>query len=215
MSNRNITRSDGKLSQKSILQATLNVILKDGIRNVKYKTVSETAGVTQSSVAYYFSSIPDLIDKSFRFYFEKYTIEMAHTRQIGEYVLAHFYGKNLQDLAVKKSFVIFYTETLMALLGSNTEELKEYLLLDRIFRNETLCNKALYKILKQQDQYDIDAIFQLFLALNTKSPEEESVQFMSLLWFIAERLLQEEYSLEEKKKSEQLIKHMLETIILN
>lgn len=215
MSKKNITRSDGKLSQKSILEATLKVILKDGIRNVKYKTVAEIAGVTQSAVAYYFSSIPILIDKSFRFYFEKYTIEMAYTRQIGEHVLANFLGEDLQKSNIRRVFLIQYTQALIALLSTNTDELKEFLLLDRIFRNETLINRSLYKILKVQDQYDIDAIYQLFLTLKTKKPKEESIQFMALLWFIGERLLQEEYCSVEKEKSANLIEHMLEGILFN
>ena len=215
LSKKNVTRTDGKLSHRSILEATLGIILESGIRSVKYKTVAEVAGVTQSAVAYYFSSIPVLIEESFRFYFEKYTQEMTYTRHMGQRLLHEFAHQDLQSRPIREDFLAQYSGALMALLGSATPELKVYLLLDRIFRNETLINKSLYRILKVQDQADIDAIHQLFIALKTKQPEEEAIQFMSLLWFLGERLLQENYSEQELNRAKHLISNMLEKILLS
>lgn len=209
LANKKITRTDGKLSQQSILEATLVVILESGIRSVKYKTVAEVAGVTQSAVAYYFSGIPDLIEKAFRFYFEKYKEEMAYTRQLGQRLLAHFPVNELQETSERIRFVAMYTDALMELLSAEQEDLKVYLLLDRIFRNETLINKPLYLILKIQDQYDIDAIENVFTVLQTKNPPFEAIQFMALLWYVGEKLLQENYKMKEQEQARLLIENML------
>lgn len=214
MANKKITRTDGKLSQQSILEATLVVILESGMRSVKYKTVAEVAGVTQSAVAYYFSGIPDLIEKAFRFYFEKYKKEMVYTRQIGQEVLAHFSVEKLHKKSERAQFAKAYTDALMQLLSANQTDLKVYLLLDRIFRNETLINKPLYQILKIQDQYDIDAIEDVFTTLQTKSPPYEAIQFMALLWYIGEKLLQENYKTKEQDSARLLIENMLHQILV-
>ncbi|MGB1297373.1 MAG: TetR/AcrR family transcriptional regulator [Psychrobium sp.] len=213
MANKTVTRTDGKLSQQSILEATLVVILESGIRAVKYKTVAEIAGVTQSAVAYYFSGITDLIEQAFRFYFDKYKVEMAYTRQLGQELLSGMDEQKLTTTSGRQQFAIDYAKALMQLLSTNQEELRVYLLLDRIFRNETLINRGLYQILKVQDQYDIDAVTEVFTALKTNNPEVDATHFMALLWYVGEKLLQENYHPQQVTQAHSLIDSMLAQIL--
>lgn len=214
MAHKSITRTDGKLSKQAILEATLIIILDRGIREVKYKTVAELAGVTQSAVAYYFSGIPLLIESAFRFYFDKYTKEMVYIREVGNYVLANFADDELATLKGREQFIAAYSDALIKLFGTDYPELRTYLLLDRIFRNETLTNKSLYRILKVQDQNDIDAIIALFAELDVAQPEQRATHFMSLLWFLSERLLQENYQGKEVNIAKSSIESMLRCILL-
>lgn len=211
---RKVTRSDGKISKESILEATLILILDQGLRGIKYKTVSEVAGVTPSSIAYYFNSIEALIEESFKFYFSKYAEAMIDTRLIGERVLQQYKNQDLTVNGVKHDLIDSYVESVLDIVAHQSPEVSTFLLLDRIFRNETLTNPSLYRILKVQDQYDIDAITDFLSQLGCENPEIESVQFMSLLWYLSEKLLQEKYSTDMRNRATELLSHFLKKRLL-
>jgi len=54
-------RSDGAKKKLRILEATLRLIVKEGIRGVKHRAIAKEAGVSLSSTTYYFKDIHDLL----------------------------------------------------------------------------------------------------------------------------------------------------------
>lgn len=213
ISRKKVSRSDGKASKTAILDATLILVIRDGLRGIKYQTVAELAGVANSAVAYYFGDIDALIQQAFRHYFEKYSQTMSEVRGIGQYVISSLNHDNTDEKGFRAEFIEKYCGVLLQLIATKDPAITEYMLLDRIFRNETLTNKPLYRILKQQDQLDIDAIERIFITLQTEAPAEEAVQFMSLLWYLSEKLVQEDYSAEQISTTKSLIEYSLKKIL--
>lgn len=213
VSSNKVSRSDGKVSKTAILDATLLIIKQDGLRDVKYQTVAEKAGVANSAVAYYFGDIENLIKQSFLHYFEKYKEMMTQVRGLGEYAMSLVDGDDYEEPETRAALIESYSQALIHLLATKSPEALEFLLLDRIFRNATLTNKSLYRILKVQDQLDIDAIEQVFIKLNTHHPKHDATQFMSLLWFLSEKLVQEDFSAEQRHYSETQIVYALDGIL--
>lgn len=64
-------RSDGKARREAILEATLAIIISDGIRGVRHRAVAEKAEVPLAATTYYFNDIFDLIHDAFIFFSEK------------------------------------------------------------------------------------------------------------------------------------------------
>lgn len=209
-----VSRADGKISKAAILDATLIIIMRDGMRNVKYKTVADVAGVTPSATAYYFRDIPALIKEAYLHYFESYKTEMDEVRGLGGYVLSQFDQSLLNQKEVLDTFIDTYTETLIAVIASDHKDAATFMLLDRIFRNETLQNPAMYPALKRQDKLDVEAIEGVFEALGNSHPEEDAVHLISLLGYLSEKLLNEGYTEEAKTYAERMIKGLLRKSIL-
>ena len=207
-----VSRSDGKVSKQAILEATLNIILRDGIRQVKYKSVADHAGVTNSAVAYYFDGIPGLIEEAFLYYFEKYADDMAQVRAVGEYTLASFPVGVLDSADGHRRVRQAYVQSLLALFLTDSPEITTYLQLDRIFRNESLTNPRLYKVLAREDQRDIDALSQFFTRLAIPSPVTSAVHFMSLLWFLGEKAINERQHTEFQARAVFLMTDLLERL---
>jgi len=210
-SSRTVKRSDGKASKEAILEATLIIILRDGLRDVKYKTVAEVSGVTQSAIGYYFKDIPALIHEAFLFYLEGYKQEMDALRSAGLTLLEQHQEAGLDQQATREKIIEPMTQSLFVTMGSDSEEVKSYLLLDRLFRNESLQNPGLYGDLIRQDQLDIDALTRFFEQLGCAHPESDALQLMSLLWYLSERLMQYGYTEEQQVFAKQMIRQRLAT----
>jgi len=65
---RQLTRSDGKKKRDKILEATLSIIVREGIRGVRHRAVAKEADVSLSSTTYYFKDIHDLITDAFMYF---------------------------------------------------------------------------------------------------------------------------------------------------
>lgn len=204
-----VSRSDGKASKEAILDATLIIIMRDGIRNIKYKTVAEVAGVAPSATAYYFHDIPTLIKEAYIHHFKNYKTEMDEVRSLVKQVLKKFDHSALMTEASLERFIEMYTKVLMAVIIPESKSSTDFMLLDRIFRNETLQNPSLYPALKHQDQLDIESIKGVFIALKTPNPEEDATHLMSLLGYLNEKILHEGSTNEMKKYVCKMIKSLL------
>jgi AcrR family transcriptional regulator len=64
-------RADGKARRQALLEATLALIISDGIRGVRHRAVAEKAQVPLAATTYYFDDIFDLIHDAFIYFFEK------------------------------------------------------------------------------------------------------------------------------------------------
>lgn len=64
-------RRGSERRRQAILEATLRVIVRDGIRAVRHRAVAKEAGVPLSATTYYFKDLPDLIVDTFTLFAER------------------------------------------------------------------------------------------------------------------------------------------------
>ena len=65
------TRPRGEQTRQKILEATLRVIARDGIRGTTHRAVASEAGVQLSLTTYYFRDLNELISLAFRMFMER------------------------------------------------------------------------------------------------------------------------------------------------
>ncbi|WP_116364983.1 TetR/AcrR family transcriptional regulator [Parahaliea mediterranea] len=58
-------RAEGRLRHQQILEATLRLIAREGIRAVRHRAVAREAGVPLAATTYYFSDIGQLLSEAF------------------------------------------------------------------------------------------------------------------------------------------------------
>ena len=65
---RKTARQSSEQRRLAILQATLRVVVRDGVRGVRHRAVAAEANVPLSATTYYFKDIHDLIADAFTLY---------------------------------------------------------------------------------------------------------------------------------------------------
>ncbi|GAB3289345.1 TetR/AcrR family transcriptional regulator [Parahaliea aestuarii] len=64
-------RAEGRLRHQQILEATLRLIAREGIRAVRHRAVAKEAGVPLAATTYYFSDIGQLLSEAFTWFAEQ------------------------------------------------------------------------------------------------------------------------------------------------
>lgn len=64
-SGRKASRAKSELRRLEILEATLRIAARDGLRGIKHRAVAREAGVPLAATTYYFRDIHELISDSF------------------------------------------------------------------------------------------------------------------------------------------------------
>ena len=77
-------RRDSQLRRHAILQATLDIIAEQGVREVRHRAVASRAGVPLSATTYYFSDINALLHDALLYFLES---GMATIEQIQQQAL--------------------------------------------------------------------------------------------------------------------------------
>lgn len=75
-------RESSKQRRRDILEATLRIIIRDGIRAVRHRAVAAEAEVPLSATTYYFKDIADLIADAFTLFAEQTLAEVVRPFQV-------------------------------------------------------------------------------------------------------------------------------------
>src|SRR5690554_1035828 len=70
-------REGSEQRRRSILEAALRIIVREGIRNVRHRAVAKEADVPLSATTYYFKDISDLIADTFTLFAEQALVEVV------------------------------------------------------------------------------------------------------------------------------------------
>ena len=128
-----------------ILEATMRIIVRDGIRGVRHRSVAVEADVPVSATTYYFEHISDLISDAFVLFYER---QRKNERLVGEACYQFITGYSHQQLELAKT----RTEVAEQLAGMITAHIesqvadRENRILEIAFRSEALHNPLLRKL---------------------------------------------------------------------
>ena len=95
---RKARRAGSEQRRQAILEAALNIIVKDGIRAVRHRAVAREADVPLSATTYYFKDISDLIADTFTLFAERALKEVIEPfKQQAFALLSQFSRDSLAD----------------------------------------------------------------------------------------------------------------------
>lgn len=170
---RKAKRSDSRERRRLILEATLRIIVRDGIRGVRHRAVATEAGVPLAATTYYFKDIADLITDAFNLYAEQ---SLASTRQLEEESFAALKGLSPEELAcdpVRESLAAALTDFIIQHIQAQVAD-RDMRLLESAFRHESLRNPKLTAIAKLPQQQMLQTIVDFFKLLGTRDPEADA-----------------------------------------
>lgn len=127
-----------------ILEATLAIIVRDGIRNVRHRAVAKEADVPLSATTYYFKDISDLIADAFTLFAERALDEVIEPfRQQAFALLAEFDTAQLADPQSRSRLLSSLADMTTLFMLSESREKRSHLVAEQAFLQEAMMDSRL------------------------------------------------------------------------
>lgn len=169
---RQATRSGSEARRRTILEATLRIIVRDGIRAVRHRAVAKEAGVPLSATTYYFKDIHDLIADTFTLFAENAMNKVVDPVwvQIHQYV-SSFGGKAPSDPAQRAEFVGGLARLAANFVENELNDHREHLLAEQAFLQAALVDEKLRDQAAKYRQGLLDGIVMFCRMIGTTEPD--------------------------------------------
>ncbi|MCL1043460.1 TetR family transcriptional regulator [Shewanella marisflavi] len=174
-------RVDGEARRIAILEATLRLIVREGIRGVRHRAVAAEAEVPLASTTYYFKDIKDLISDALTYFAEK-TLWMNNTLEQKSFELLETVEAGSQEMCVSQ-LSVYLTDFLCAHIQEQVSH-REDRILEVAFHEEALRNPVLAEAIQLLDNGFIQTIERFFAALGSKTPNADAHQLLGLIRWV-------------------------------
>ena len=141
---RRAARAGSEQRRRAILEATLRIIVRDGIRAVRHRAVAKEAGVPLSATTYYFKDIHDLIADAFTLFVENALAQVIDPVWVEIYRYAGEHGgERLRDAAARETFVHGLAKLSADFIEREVVVHREHLLAERAFLQAAILDERL------------------------------------------------------------------------
>ncbi|GAA5524172.1 hypothetical protein Maes01_00726 [Microbulbifer aestuariivivens] len=166
---RRAQRADSRQRRKAILEATLRLIVKEGIRGIRHRAVAREATVPLAATTYYFKDLNDLISDAFTYFVER---GLEHTSQLQRDSLAAAQRLNDEGCnsdAERKLLTQQLTRFILSHIRAQAGD-RDSRLIELAFRNEALRNEQLTQAMRMANQAVESMIREFFELLGLVDP---------------------------------------------
>ncbi|HEY8569311.1 TetR/AcrR family transcriptional regulator [Microbulbifer sp.] len=166
---RKAQRADSRQRRKAILEATLRLIVKDGIRGIRHRAVAKEAAVPLAATTYYFKDLNDLISDAFTFFVEQ---NIDQTRGLQEESIAAARQLTPEQLASpegRRQLIQQLTRFVLSHIRAQAAN-RDNRLVELAFKNEALRNEQLTRAVRMASQSTENMIVEFFDLLQMADP---------------------------------------------
>lgn len=178
---RKVVRASGIERRQKIIEGTLRVIIREGIRAVRHRAVAKEAGVPLAATTYYFQDLHELLAETFRYWSqqasnvsEAFRIEVFNVVEAGREALTSGPEARLQ-----------LADRIAAIASSYTLDQVENRRQDRIielaFHHEAMRNDALRTLVSAEHRKQLDSLELFHRYLGSTHPEADAHITLSLM----------------------------------
>ena len=178
---RKTSRVNSEQRRRTILEAALRIVVRDGVRGVRHRAVAREAEVPLSATTYYFKDISDLITDTFTLFVEmgadkfkvyweesdaRFKAVVENRNQPG--VRPEEFANRLAELAV---------EYVMIQLREHSADL----VAERSFQLECLRNETLRPIAFAHQTFFLDSVEAFFVKVGSTDPKVDARLFAAII----------------------------------
>lgn len=168
------TRPRGEQTRTKILDATLSVIARDGVRGTTHRSIAREAGVQLSLTTYYFRDLNELISLAFQSFMERdYGDTTAQWRRAFRY-LDQFSEGDLADPATRERIVDYGTKRIVDHIRRGLLEYPEFLAVEHHFFYEALTDERLQELVQLHRQRLLRPLVRFCGYFNGVAPETDA-----------------------------------------
>lgn len=207
---RQTIRSDGEARRVIILEATLRLIVKEGIRGVRHRAVAKEANVPLASTTYYFKDIKVLISDSLTYFAEK-TLWMNKVLENRSFELINYLSEQ-ESTRDDEHLQNYLTEFICEHIREQVRHCDDRIL-EMAFHEEAMRSRQLADAIITLDDSFLATIKLFFEKLNSSTPLADSYLVLGLI-----KLLEYQYVMrgnidEDKIQFEHIVNSSVRKII--
>lgn len=195
---RQARREGSELRRKAILEATLRIIISDGIRSVRHRAVAKEAKVPLSATTYYFKDIHELIADSFTLFAERAMEEVIKPFQEETFRLMDAVP-NAQSPEGRAQLVSVLAQAMTTYLEQGAKQRRDHNLAEQAFYQEALIEDGLRRLAVHYRKEQIRVLYHGCERLGVSDPQYAAeLIFSQVLAWEQELLLNPEVFAEDE-----------------
>ncbi|MBU2709681.1 TetR/AcrR family transcriptional regulator [Zooshikella harenae] len=178
---RKTRRNGSEQRRRLILEASLRLVIREGVRGVRHRAVAKEADVPLSATTYYFKDINDLIADTFTYFVDVGAESMRRFWNGAEEVLFAQLnnepnsGENLRVIQMR--LVDLGVQYLM----QQIEQHRDYLLAEQAFQFESLRDGRLSQLARLHQENMLVDLTRFFKAIKTSDPETDAYLTLAVI----------------------------------
>ncbi|WGL18122.1 TetR/AcrR family transcriptional regulator [Microbulbifer bruguierae] len=166
---RRAQRADSRQRRKAILEGTLRLIVKEGIRGIRHRAVAREAAVPLAATTYYFKDLNDLISDSFTYFVEKNVMETRQLQDDSFAAARQLTPEQLASAAGRRQLIQQLTRFVLNHIRAQASS-RDNRIIELAFKNEALRNEQLTKAVRMANQAIQNLIVEFFELLQLADP---------------------------------------------
>ncbi|QSP94075.1 TetR family transcriptional regulator [Marinobacter salinisoli] len=178
---RKVARAKSAARRKAILEATLRLAAREGIRGVKHRSVAREAGVPLAATTYYFRDINELISDAFLLFAERASQDIQSFCDTLNLVLDHQPPEDLVRNSPRRNLLARRLAVIAnAFLESHLVEGRDHILVEQVFLIEALREPRLAELARRHRQLWIVGLTGIFQRLDSPQPHQDAALVVDL-----------------------------------
>ncbi|WP_213877307.1 TetR family transcriptional regulator [Pseudomonas sp. dw_358] len=171
---RKAARQGSEQRRQDILDATMRVVVRDGLRGVRHRAVAAEADVPLSATTYYFKDLDDLLNDTFAHYVERSAAFMAKLWLNTESLLRELLAENDGTPAGRSRLADTIAQMAVDYVQRQLRSRRDYLIAEQAFRQEALLNPRLAALVCSHERILLQGARQLLEVLGSREPSEDA-----------------------------------------
>lgn len=209
---RQARREGSEQRRRSILEAALRIIVREGIRNVRHRAVAKEADVPLSATTYYFKDISDLIADTFTLFAEQAMEQVIEPfRQQAFGLLEQFDSAKLVDPAERNRLLDSLSDMTTFFLYQESRERRDHLIAEQAFMQEAVLDERLRDLALVYTNKLVEVLESACRKLGTAEPAQDAQLMWASIMNLEHRLLLDpQFSMQDLRM---LVRRMLSLLM--
>ena len=186
---RKASRAKSEQRRRLILEATMRIIVRDGVRGVRHRAIASEADVPLAATTYYFKDIRELIADAFTLYTEWALGYVNRFTEEFEAVLPQLYQMDLTDVGEQERAVQFLANELSRYCEDKLATDLTMLISEQALRYEACIDDRVKQLAQMHREALFDIVSQFLTALGSDSAAEDSDIVMALFQSLEYQML--------------------------
>ncbi|MGB3623096.1 TetR family transcriptional regulator [Ketobacter sp. MCCC 1A13808] len=169
---RKASRARSEQRRRAILEASLRIVVADGVRGIRHRAVAKEANVPLSATTYYFKDISDLIADTFILFAENAMNDVLDPiyKNVGEFIGEHkaYVGSSTET---NNRVVEALAMMIVAFLKHELTEKRDHMIAEQAFKHECLRDSRLREVAKAYFEYLMSEMTELCRVIGVADPD--------------------------------------------
>ncbi len=187
---RKARRRGSEQRRQAILEASLRIIIKDGIRAVRHRAVAREADVPLSATTYYFKDIPALIVDTFTFFAERAINDVIAPFRDNAFSLLEQAQEMAEGSPNQRDLLLDQLSQATAeFIHGEVYEQRDHLVAEQAFYAEAIIQPKLAELATLYIDQQRQALSDACRLMHTLEPDEDGEILMAVIYRLERQML--------------------------